>query len=185
MMESATREVSDELAHVVWASVILSLRNPYTTTSTHDTWQRNHEPNDVQSDEEDDAVEEDIESMKAGQLTSNGDALREKFLDSISELLAHTKGGMYVTATALRESEEHAEVDIARNSDFDSEDERYLASLKRFLAMQANGKVPKAQTGNFLTRQSIRYLATSTFRVFAPVLSEDHRIQRGKSEHTG
>jgi hypothetical protein len=79
-------------------------------------------------------------STKADFLTASSDVLRQKFLDCISELLAHTKGGDCVTATALREKEDDVEVDVARNNGLNLEDEAYLGGLKQFLAMQAEGK---------------------------------------------
>jgi hypothetical protein len=154
-MQSATRKASDELAHVVWASVILSLQNPYTTTTSgDDSSHRNQESldKDREYDEDSDTESvddsaEDLASIEAGQLAGTGDRLRQKFLDCISELLAYTKGGKYVTATALREKEDQVEVDIARNSDFTTSDTEYLALLERFLAMQGDGRFPKAPTG--------------------------------------
>jgi hypothetical protein len=154
-MESACLKASDELAHVVWASVILSLQNPHTITTTGDgPSHRNQESlaedREYEEDSDTDSVDdstEDLASMEAGQLAGTGDKLRQKFLDCISELLEHTKGGKYVTATTLREKEEQIEVEIARNSDFTTDDKKYLASLERFLAMQGDGRFSKTPTG--------------------------------------
>jgi hypothetical protein len=154
-MESACLKASDELAHVVWASVILSLQNPHTITTSgnDDPSHRNQESLDedreYEGDSDTDSVDdsaEDLASMEAGQLAGTGDRLRQKFLDCISELLAHTKGGKYVTATALREKEDQVEVDISRNSDFRTSDTEYLALLERFLGMQGDGMFPENPT---------------------------------------
>ncbi|KAL2838550.1 hypothetical protein BJY01DRAFT_250922 [Aspergillus pseudoustus] len=95
-MQPPTRRVSDELAQAVWASVILSLQNPYTITASDEYSQRNQEDNDIDCDLEEDDNKEDTEfadliSVKTGQLTSTGDKLGQKFLDCISELLSHPK----------------------------------------------------------------------------------------------
>jgi hypothetical protein len=73
-------------------------------------------------------------------LATGDEVPREKFLNSISELLAHTKGGKYVTAAALREKEDSTEVDIARNTEFGPKDNDYLSSLARFLHRQGERK---------------------------------------------
>jgi hypothetical protein len=60
--------------------------------------------------------------------------LREKSLDCIAELLSRKKGWHYVTATALREQEDSAEVDIARNSGFHDDNDEEFHKAKFFLA---------------------------------------------------
>lgn len=134
-MDSSSIRVSNEFVHVVWASHILSLLNPYTSTAG------GKEVDDEDGEDFDDDVDQDFTSADAQPLSTNSDILRQKFLDCICELLSHTKGGKFVTAAALREKENGVEVDIARNNGLDADDdEEYLDSLKQFLAMQARGK---------------------------------------------
>ncbi|GFF71894.1 hypothetical protein IFM47457_05397 [Aspergillus lentulus] len=131
-MDSSSIRVSNEFVHVVWASHILSLLNPYTSTAG------GKEVDDEDGEDFDDDVDQDFTSADAQPLSTNSDILRQKFLDCICELLSHTKGGKFVTAAALREKENGVEVDIARNNGLDADDdEEYLDSLKQFLAMQA------------------------------------------------
>ncbi|RLM00357.1 hypothetical protein CFD26_100340 [Aspergillus turcosus] len=137
-MDSSSVEVSDELVHVVWASHILSLLNPYTITALDEPLQPNQEVNDDDEADFDDDLDQDFITIDAESLTANCEVLCQKFLDCVCELLAHTKGGVFVTAAALRESEDEVEVDIARNNGLSVKDEAYLGSLKRFLAMQAD-----------------------------------------------
>lgn len=143
-MENSLSKATDELARVVWASHILSYRNPYTSIVSDERLQRNHSPTEYETnlDDEDFDDSSDIEntSTYTDILTVDDAILREKFLNCVSELLAHTKGGKHVTATALREKEDSVEVDVARNNGFDSHDEVYLSSLSKLLAMQGDGK---------------------------------------------
>ncbi|KAK2734482.1 hypothetical protein FQN55_002652 [Onygenales sp. PD_40] len=137
-MDSSRPKASDELVHVVWASHILSYMNPYTIIASDrpSNLQSKQEVNDDDGSDFDDGPNHDFSSIDNEPLTDNSEVLRQKFLDCICELLAHTKGGKTVTATALREKEDEVEVDIARNNGFNAKDEAYLGSLKRFLAMQ-------------------------------------------------
>ena len=139
-MDSPSLHVSDELAHIVWASHILSLLNPYTITAPEEPLQSNREVNDDDAVDSDDDLDQEFDSIDAELLTAKSDALRQKFLDCVCELLAHTKGRDFVTAAALREKEDEVEVDIAQNSGLDAEDGAYLNSLEQFLALQADGK---------------------------------------------
>jgi hypothetical protein len=125
-MDSSSIKVSNEFVHVVWASHILSLLNPYTK-----------EADDEGGEDIDDDLEQDFSSVDAQPLSASSEVLRQKFLDCVCELLSHTKGGKFVTAAALREKEDEVEVDIARNNGLDADDEEYMDSLKQFLAMQA------------------------------------------------
>ena len=140
-MDPPSLKLPQELINVVWASHILSLRNPHTIIASDDALQANQDlSDDEEEDFDDDGPDDDSLSTKADFLTASSDVLRQKFLDCISELLAHTKGGDCVTATALREKEDDVEVDVARNNGLKLEDEAYLGGLKQFLAMQAEGK---------------------------------------------
>jgi hypothetical protein len=140
VMDSPSLQVSDELAHIVWASRILSLLNSNTITAPEEPLQPDQEVNDDDAADYDDDLDQDFKSIDAEPLTANNEALRRKFLDCVCELLAHTKGGSFVTAAALREKEDEVEVDIAQNNGLDAEDRTYLDLLKLFLALQADGK---------------------------------------------
>ncbi|KAJ6108542.1 hypothetical protein N7523_009865 [Penicillium sp. IBT 18751x] len=143
-MEISSSEALDEVAEVVWASYILSYWNPYTTPMSDNPLQPKHTlPIDetTNDDEEyDDSPDIEETSINAAFLAVGDKVLREKFLNSISELLAHTKGGGHVTAAALREKEDSVEIDIARNTEFRSEDTKYLSSLVRFLCRRGERK---------------------------------------------
>lgn len=142
-MEIPSPKAIDEVAKVVWASHILSYWNPYTTPMSDKPLQPKHTPSDHDTtDDEDylDSLDIDNASTDTALLAVGDKALREKFLNSISELLAHTKGGEHVTAAALREKEDAIEIDIARNTGFGREDNNYLSSLARFLSRQGESK---------------------------------------------
>jgi hypothetical protein len=53
-----------------------------------------------------------------GLLTLSNEEMQIKFLNSLTELLSPAKGWNYVSATALRESEDSVEVDLVRNGGF-------------------------------------------------------------------
>ena len=146
-MDSSSLEVSDELVHVVWSSHILSLLNPYTITAPDEPWQPKQDVNDDDGADFDNELDQDFTSIDAELVTASSEVLRQKFLDCTCELLAHTKGGKSVTATALREKEDEIEVDIARNNGLNTEDKVYLGSLKRFLAMHADCKANSSGQG--------------------------------------
>ena len=98
-------------------------------------------------DELDDQMADDLRSCAdttaAELLTSNqNDALRQQFLNRLSELLARDKGGSYVSCAALRENETEGRVDIwvARNCGLkkrselsDDDDNVLLRTLERTL----------------------------------------------------
>ncbi|KAJ5951069.1 uncharacterized protein N7479_009482 [Penicillium vulpinum] len=129
----STKEI-DEVAKVVWASHILSYWNPYTTPMP-DKLQSPSDGNTTDDDEDyDNSSDIDGTSTDTAMLAGGDEALCEKFLNCISELLAHTKGGKHVTAAALREKEGSIEIDIARNTGFSHKDDNYISSLTRFLA---------------------------------------------------
>lgn len=140
VMDSSSLQVSDELAHVVWASHILSFLNPYTITASDEPLQPDQKVNDDHGLGSGNDPNQDFNSIDAEPLTANSEVLRRKFLDCICELVAHTKGGNFVTAAALREKEDEVEVDIAQNNGLNADDRKYLDLLKRFLALQADGK---------------------------------------------
>lgn len=136
---------SDDFARVVWASHILSYLNPYTITTLNETIssdQRsiNQDPNDEEDEELDGDLDIEQISVNNQLLTTGNGMIREKFLDCICDLLAHTKGPKFVIAAALREKEDSIEIDIARNNGFDPRDDEYLSSLAKFLAIENEGK---------------------------------------------
>lgn len=149
-MKYSISKATDELAEVVWASHILSYLNPYTSTASDEPLQPDRLPIDreVNGDDGGDFDDSPDISVDTETLTGSDEVLREKLLDCVSELLAHTKGGKYVTATALREEEDSVEIDIARNHGFNAKDEAYLTSLAKFLAMQGNSKHNKTDPGH-------------------------------------
>ncbi|KAK0721105.1 hypothetical protein B0H67DRAFT_609555 [Lasiosphaeris hirsuta] len=103
-------------------------------------------------DSEDDLDDDpDIDSIIASEapdhLTAHDEPIRRKFLNCVAELLAHTKGGKHVTATALREKENSVEVDVAKNTPFSVEDDKWLASLSHFLAKGGGGRGTTAADG--------------------------------------
>jgi hypothetical protein len=138
-METRSPKAIDEFAKVVWVSHILSYWNPYTTPMSEKPLQPKIIPTDDDEDY-DDSPEIDNTSTHTAVLAVGDEILREKFLDSISELLTHTKGGKHVTAAALREKEDSIEIDIARNTRFRREDKNYLSSRVRFLSRRMESK---------------------------------------------
>lgn len=134
--------VDRAFSHVVWAAHILC-----DFSASHDKLIQEKRPldsigeSDSQNDDDDDGDEDegslgaDIRSHINDALVPYTATLREKSLDCIAELLSRKKGWHCVTATALREQEDSAEVDIARNSGFDdNNDEEYLLLLEEFMA---------------------------------------------------
>ena len=141
-MDKVPSQASDELAKVVWASHILSYLNRHTATvyspsadAASDTSGAS-DAGDDEDDGEEEEVDVDVTSNNAEPLTASDDLIREKFLNCVAELLAHTKGGAYVTATALREGEESVEVDVARNNGHTDKDADYVSGLAKFLALR-------------------------------------------------
>ena len=96
----------------------------------HDAWPSE---DDGEEDFEGNLDANEISHNQAATLGAYDEPIREKFLNRIAELLSHTTGGKYVTVAALREKEDRVEVDIARNSPFESRDLVYLASLSSFM----------------------------------------------------
>ncbi|KAJ5158523.1 uncharacterized protein N7500_008174 [Penicillium coprophilum] len=160
-MDSSSLQVSDELAHIVWASHILSFFNSNTITAPEEPLQSDQEINDDDAADFDNDLNRDLESIDAGLLTASSEALGRKFLDCVCELLAHAKGGSFVTAAALREKEDEVEVDIAQNNGLDAEDRTYLDLLELFLALQADGISPQvlAESSHDFLERTIAYSA--------------------------
>ena len=146
---------SNEYAQVVWASHILSYLNPYTCSTTDGPSNLGPVPDIVPGDGDDsendldDNLDTDVIIAGEAQdhLAAHGEVIRQKFLNCVAELLAHTKGGKHVAATALREKENAVEVDIASNSPFHVEDDRWLASLSHFLANCGGRRTTAAADG--------------------------------------
>ncbi|QKX54723.1 uncharacterized protein TRUGW13939_01812 [Talaromyces rugulosus] len=89
-------------------------------------------------DDEELGDDSDLEQISANNqlLTTGNEIIRKKFLNCICDLLSHTKGPKFVTAATLRENEDSIEIDLARNDGFDANDDEYLSSLARFLAIE-------------------------------------------------
>ena len=145
-MASNEPSVDRAFAHVVWAAHILS-----NLSGKHQSLGYTSEPdldddddNDNRDENEDESiVGADVKSDVNDELVPYAETPREKSLDCIAELLSPQKGWNYVTATALREHEDFVEVDIARNSGIeDNEDKEYLVLLEKFMAShhEANGR---------------------------------------------
>lgn len=144
-MVDSDEKTSDEFARVVWASHILSYLNPYTITTLDETVTSHRRSIDEDTnDEENEELEgdSDLEKISVNNqlLTTGNENIREKFLNCICDLLAHTKGPKFVTTAALRDKEDSIEIDLARNDGFDASDDEYLSSLARFLAIEDEGK---------------------------------------------
>ncbi|CRG91334.1 hypothetical protein PISL3812_08382 [Talaromyces islandicus] len=92
------------------------------------------------SDEEDEGLDDDFDveqtSVDNHLLTTGNEIIREKFLNCICDLLAHSKGSKFVTAAGLRKEEGSIEIDVARNDGFDARDDEYLSLLGRLLAIE-------------------------------------------------
>lgn len=148
-MEIPSPKALDEVAELIWASHILSYWNPYTTPMSDKLLPLKDTPSvdqETDDDEEyDDSPDIDKASIDAATLPIGDEILREKFLNSISELLAHTKGGNHVTAATLREKEDSIEIDIARNTGFRCDDQKYLSSLAHFLSRRGERKYKTTQ----------------------------------------
>ena len=77
-----------------------------------------------------------------GLLSSFGDeSILRRFLDRLSEILAVEKGGRFVAAAVLRESEkeESVEIWVARNSAFRAEDRELLTTIEKKWTAIAKG----------------------------------------------
>lgn len=127
-------------AHIIWATHILwflsANRSQQDLSIPENLDNCFEECNDNVSD---DATDTD----DLGLLTSSDEGIRIKFLNSLAELLSSAKRWHYVTATALRESEDEVEVDLAGNSGFGESHEsqasaRYMAALRNFIAIHDN-----------------------------------------------
>jgi hypothetical protein len=137
----------ESFAHVVWAAHILS----YLTKRRSQTGLvRTTDLGDEADNQEYDGQDVDFKTETATALSSPIDALRQKFLDCLAELLSPSKGWDDVTSTALREYEDRVEIDVARNAGFDvpvsptmagdvevKKDEEYLRSVEEYLSSQS------------------------------------------------
>ncbi|MCJ1384572.1 hypothetical protein MMC17_007689 [Xylographa soralifera] len=123
-------------ARVIWA--------------THILWflSANRSQQDLVLKDLDDCDEEGLDNFgddatdtkNLGLLTSSDEGIKIKFLNGIAELLSPAKGWNYVSATALRESEDSVEVDLVRNGGFGNKesyespaDAGYIAALRNFI----------------------------------------------------
>ena len=129
-MSSSANLTSTLVAQIVWATHILSYLAPSTFFIPTDDTAEDDEQAVPQQEADLDAATDELQV-----LTTDYEAIRRKFLNCIAELLSPSKGGPYVTATALREQNEFVEVDVARNSGFIADDASYLDLLTSFLAI--------------------------------------------------
>jgi hypothetical protein len=150
-MEATMEEPSDELARVVRAAYILSYLNKYTIVA-YQTISARSDDGDHDEELEDD-VEVESTDHSTHLLTAVDTSPRQKFLNCIAELLAHTRGGQHVTATALRESEDRVEIDVARNRGFVYKDAAYLSSLSWFLSACVRRDGEYTQCLNYLKEE--------------------------------
>jgi len=161
---------SKEYARVVWASHILSYLNPYTCSTVDGPSRPNLVPDvlpedlDDSKDDWDDDLDTDaiIAAEAPDYLAVRDEPIREKFLDCVAELLAHTKGGKHVAATALREKENSVEVDVASNSPFSVEDDQWLACLSHFLANCGERRTTAADDTTYCVEDSCPSLLEAT-----------------------
>jgi hypothetical protein len=98
----------ESFARVAWASHILDFL--YKKRAQSDLV-----PHEVNPDLEHLDDEFEIDSVDLAVLTRSDDKVRMKFLDSLAELVSPSKGWSAVTATAMREKEDHVEIDVAMN----------------------------------------------------------------------
>ncbi|OJJ85389.1 uncharacterized protein ASPGLDRAFT_168477 [Aspergillus glaucus CBS 516.65] len=123
-------------ARIVWAAHILSyLTNNRSHAELH---QLDADPGEFEDCASDYKTENNVV------LTGPEEFVRQKFLNCIAQLLSPSKGWDFVTAVAVRESENFVEVDVARNDSFLSEDNDhgyetrdYCSKLEEYLRTNA------------------------------------------------
>ena len=137
---SYTRHNYEEhIAHVIWAAHILHYIGGERS-------QTGRLP-ELDTDEDFDTDEPDIETQNDIIHTAPVDSVRPKFLDCVAELLSPSKGWGHVVSVGLRESVECIALDVARNDGFSQTAESkagqpldqegitwYISQLQKYLA---------------------------------------------------
>jgi hypothetical protein len=106
----ARHNYEEHIAHVIWAAHFLH----YLSGERSQTGLLP----ELDTDEDFDADEPDVETQNGIIQTASVDSVRAKFLDCVAELLSPSKGWDYVVSAGLRESVECIELDVARNDGF-------------------------------------------------------------------
>lgn len=130
-------------AHVIWAAHILADLSGKNQSLGSISGSDLDDNEDEDKDQDQSNAGADIKSDVNDELVPYAVPLREKFLDCIAELLSRKKGWHHVTATAIREHEDFVEVDVARNSGIEEDDDRaYFILLEKFMAShhEVNGE---------------------------------------------
>ena len=103
------------------------------------------DPDDCFKECDDNFGDDATDTGNLGLLTLSDEGMRIKFLNGLAELLSPAKGWNYVSATALRESEDEVEVDLVRNGGFSNKeshesqaDAGYIAALRHFIGIHDN-----------------------------------------------
>jgi hypothetical protein len=136
-MEHARAPPTEEVvfAHVIWATHILWFLSA--NRSQPDLILE--DPDDCFEECDDNFGDDATDTGNLGLLTSPNEGMRIKFLNGLAELLSPAKGWNYVSATALRESEDEVEIDLVRNGGFKSQaDTGYIAALRNFIDIHDN-----------------------------------------------
>jgi hypothetical protein len=135
-MQDSTRTEEVVFAHVIWATHILWFLSA--DRSQPDLILE--DPDDFFEECDDNFGGDATDAGNLGLLTSSGEGMRIKFLNGLAELLSPAKGWNYVSATAIRESEDEVEVDLVRNGGFGNKeshesqaDAGYIAALRNFI----------------------------------------------------
>lgn len=83
---------------------------------------------------EEDEPSDDVDSVKGQPLAIFDDEkLKRAFLDRLSELMSPAKGGHQVAATLMIQSQNRAEITVARNCGFKENDKTFLKQLQCIL----------------------------------------------------
>jgi len=140
-MQDSTRTEEVIFAHVIWATHILWFLSG--NRSQQDLILE--DPDDCFEECDDNFGDDATDTGNLGLLTSSDEGMRIKFLNGLAELLSPAKGWNYVSATALRESEDSVEVDLVRNGGFGNEkshesqaDAGYRVALRNFIDIHDN-----------------------------------------------
>ena len=146
--ELCTTEHEEVIARVGWAIFILSYLTQKRSHAELPLCDDDEEDKDEDHDEQGDL---DADTERTVVLNGPEDSIRSKFLDCIAQLLSPSKGWHNVSATALREHEDHVAIDIARNDcfgkaslgptdqnvcTFEESEVMYCSELTRYLSCQ-------------------------------------------------
>ena len=139
-MQDLTRPEEVVFAHTIWMTHILWFLSA-------NRGQQALAPEDLDDCFEccDDFGDDSTDTGNLDLRTSYNEVIRIKFLNGLAELLSPAKGWNYVSATALRESEDSIEIDLVRNGGFSNKedhesqaDAEYTASLRNFISIHDN-----------------------------------------------